>query len=207
MKRFEKDRDLLQRYDEIIKVQLSKGVIEKVQEKNGNMKHCIPHHSITTLEKSTTKVRTVYDASAKTKKNMKSLNKCLHRGPVILEDVCGLPPRLKTKKIGIIADIEKTFLQVGLHLLDCDVTRFLWLKDINGKVTEDNIQIYRFPRLPFGILSSPFLLSATVELHLDETNTATAKQIKDDIYVDNLITGTSNDEEALQLYKEAKKIF
>ena len=207
MKRFEKDRDLLQRYDEIIKVQLSKGVTEKVQEKNGNMKHCIPHHSITTLEKSTTKVRTVYDASAKTKKNMKSLNKCLHRGPVILEDVCGLPPRLKTKKIGIIADIEKTFLQVGLHQLDCDVTRFLWLKDINGKVTEDNIQIYRFPRLPFGILSSPFLLSATVELHLDETNTATAKQIKDDIYVDNLITGTSNDEEALQLYKEAKKIF
>ena len=207
MKRFEKDRDLLQRYDEIIKVQLSKGVIEKVQEKNGNMKHCIPHHSITTLEKSTTKVRTVYDASAKTKKNMKSLNKCLHRGPVILEDVCGLPPRLKTKKIGIIADIEKTFLQVGLHQLDCDVTRFLWLKDINGKVTGDNIQIYRFPRLPFGILSSPFLLSATVELHLDGTNTATAKQIKDDIYVDTLITGTSNDEEALQLYKEAKKIF
>ena len=39
MKRFEKDRDLLQRYDEIIKVQLSKGVIEKVQEKNGSMKH------------------------------------------------------------------------------------------------------------------------------------------------------------------------
>ena len=28
MKRFEKDRDLLQRYDEIIKDQLSKGVIE-----------------------------------------------------------------------------------------------------------------------------------------------------------------------------------
>ena len=132
------------------------------------------------------------------------MNACIE---IILEDVCGLPPRLKTKKIGIIADIEKTFLQVGLHQLDCDVTRFLWFKDINGKVTEDNIQIYRFPRLPFGIISSPFLLSATVELHLDETNTATAKQIKDDIYVDNLITGTSNDEEALQLYKEAKKIF
>ena len=204
MKRFEKDRDLLQRYDEIIKVPLSKGVIEKVQEKNGNMKHCIPYHAITTLEKSTTKVRTVYDASAKTKKNMKSLNECLHRGPVILEGACGLPPRLKTKKIGIIAE---TLLQVGLHQLDCDVTRFLWLKDINGKVTEDNIQIYRFPRLPFGIISSPFLLSATVELHFDKTDTATAKQIKDDIYEDNLITGTSNDEEALQLYKEAKKIF
>ena len=51
------------------------------------------------------------------------------------------------------------------------------------------------------------MLSATVEHHLDEINTATAKQIKDDIYVDNVITVTNNDDEALQLYKEAKEIF
>ena len=51
------------------------------------------------------------------------------------------------------------------------------------------------------------MLSATVEHHLDEVNTATAKQIKDDIYVDNVITVTNNDDEALELYKEAKEIF
>ena len=107
--------------------------------------------------------------------------------------------------IGIIADTETTFPQIGLHQVDCDATRFLWLKDINGKVT-DNIQIYRFARLPFGIIPSPFLLSATIEHHLDETNTTTAKQIKDNIYEDNLIMGTNNGEEALQLYKEAKWI-
>ena len=38
MKCFEKDRDLLQRYNKIIKDQLSKGVIEKFDEKNGNSK-------------------------------------------------------------------------------------------------------------------------------------------------------------------------
>ena len=51
------------------------------------------------------------------------------------------------------------------------------------------------------------MLSATVEHHLDEINTATAKQIKDDIYVDNVITVINNDDEVLQLYKEAKEIF
>ena len=207
MKRFEKDRDLLQRYNEIIKDQLSKGVIEKVDEKNGNRKYYIPHHAITTPEKSTSKVPTEYDASPKTKKNMKSLNECLHRGPVILENLCGLLLRFRTKRIGIIADIEKAFLQVGLHQVNRDFTRFIWLKDINGKVTDNNIQIYRFARLSLGIMSSPFLLSATVEHFLDETNITAAKQIKDDIYVDNLITGTNNDEVALQLYKEAKKNF
>ena len=108
--------------------------------------------------------------------------------------------------IGIIADIEKSFLQVELHQVDRDVTRFLWLKDINGKVTDNNIQIYRFARLPFGIIPSPFLHSATTEHHLDETNKTTAKQIKDDIHVNNLITGVKNDRQALELYKEAKEI-
>ena len=124
-----------------------------------------------------------------------------------MEDLCGLLLRFRTKRIGIIVDIEKAFLQVGLHQGDRDVTRFLWVKDINGKVTDVNIQTYRFSRLPFGIISGPFLLCATVEHHLDEANTGTAKQVKDDIYVDNIIKGTNSDEEALQLYKEAKEIF
>ena len=125
--------------------------------------------------------------------------------------LCGLLLIFRTKRIGTIADIEKVFLQVALHQGDRDVTRFLWLKDINGKVADNNIQIYRFTRLPFGIISSPFLLSAIVEHHLDETNTATAKQIKKVTYVSrayhNAITDINNDEEALQLYKEAKEIF
>ena len=127
---------------------------------------------------------------------MKSLNECLHRGQVILEDLRGFLLRFSTKRIGIIADTEKAFLQVGLHQGDRDVTRFLWLKDIYGKLTDYNIQIYHFARLPFGIISSPFLLSATVENYLDETNTATAIQIKDIIYVHNVITATNNDDEA-----------
>ena len=91
----------------------------------------------------------------------------------------------------MVADIEKAFLQVGLQTDERDVTRFLWLKDREtADIGENNIQEYRFCRVPFGVISSPFLLGATVESHLDSCSSQFCDQMKSDIYMDNLITGT-----------------
>ena len=138
---------------------------------------------------------------------MRSLNEGLSRGPIILEDMCTLLLRFRTKRIGIIADIEKAFLQVGLHEQYRDVTRFLWIKDTKTKEINNNLETYRFTRIPFGIISSPFLLENTVQHHLGVYNSAVALEIKDDIYVDNLVTGTDCEEDAIKLYTELKQIF
>lgn len=210
MKRLEKDPKLLQRYDEIIRTQLGKGMIEKVERSdlnNTNKKHYIPHHAVIKPDSATTNLRVVYDASAKTKKGNKSLNECMYRGPVIMEDLCGLLLRFRTQRIGIVSDIEKAFLQIGIQNDDRDVTRFLWLKDINEPVTKENLQIYRFARVPFGIISSPFLLGATIQHHIEESKSPVAEKIKNNIYVDNLITGAKTEEEAIDLYRNAKDLF
>ena len=46
------------------------------------------------------------------------------------------------KKIAMVADIEKAFLQIGLQEDGKDVTRFFWLKDKNIIDIENNIQTY-----------------------------------------------------------------
>ena len=46
---------------------------------------------------------------------MRSLNECLNRGPIILEDMYVLLLRCITKKIRIIEGIEKAFMPVGLQ--------------------------------------------------------------------------------------------
>ena len=56
---------------------------------------------------------------------MRSLNECLSRVSLILENMCALLLRFRAKKIGIIPDIEKAFLQVGLQEHNQDVARFL----------------------------------------------------------------------------------
>ncbi|XP_053376544.1 uncharacterized protein LOC128547565 [Mercenaria mercenaria] len=153
-----KQPELLKRYDDVIKDQLEKGIIEKVdRELSDELRHYILHHVVIKPEKSTTKMRIVYDASAKTRKEYKSLNECLYRSPVLLRNLCGILMRFRLHKIGLVSDIEKAFLQVGLQKSERDVTRFLWVKDLeNPVVVENKIEEYRFCRVSFGIISSPF---------------------------------------------------
>ncbi|XP_053404639.1 uncharacterized protein LOC128558656 [Mercenaria mercenaria] len=73
-----KQPDLLQRYDNNIRDQCEKGIIEKVDRNQADgMKHYIPHHVVVKPDNSTTELRVVYDASAKTRKEHKSLNENL----------------------------------------------------------------------------------------------------------------------------------
>lgn len=57
------------------------------------------------------------------------------------------------------------------------------------------------------MISSPFLLAATVDHHLSTYESKTAENIRGHIYVDNVITGVGTIKEGETLYKEAKEIF
>ena len=179
----------LQKNDTVIQDQVQKGIVEVVPDEDGTntLKHYIPHHEVLTPEKTTTKLRIVLDASAKTRRKNQSLNESLHRGPVILEDLCGLLLRFRLHKVALVADVEKAFLQVGLQPDDRDVTRFLWLKDPSKPTLEKNVQVLRFPRVPFGMISSPFLLAATIKHHLTKAASPIAHQIADNMYVDVMV--------------------
>lgn len=125
----------------------------------------------------------------------------------MLHDLCGLLLRFRLKKIAKVADTEKAFLQVGLQEKDRDATRFFWLKDVNNPTVDNSVQVYRFCRVPFGVISGPFLLAATVDHHLSTYESKTAENIRSNIYVDNVITGVDTFEEGETMYKEAKEIF
>ena len=108
-------------------MQLKRGIIEKGDHRTteGKLKHYISHHAVITPQKTMTKIHIVIDGSAKTKRENKCLNECLLRGPVILEDLCGLLLQFRMRKIGLASDIEKAFLQVRLQETERDITRFL----------------------------------------------------------------------------------
>ena len=79
--RLKQSPEILREYNAIIQTQLEQGIVEVVKEDgvSSGAVHYLPHHAVVRHDKDTTKVRVVYDASAKS--NGPSLNDCLHVGP------------------------------------------------------------------------------------------------------------------------------
>ena len=89
--------------------------------------HYLPHHVVIWNDKKTTRVRVVYDASAK--QGGPSLNDCLCKGPKFDQKILDILLRFRTYKAILAADIEKAFLMVAVAKEDRDVLRFLWVVD------------------------------------------------------------------------------
>ncbi|XP_065197167.1 uncharacterized protein LOC135828673 [Sycon ciliatum] len=206
-KRLSTDHRQLEKYHEVIEQQAQSGVIEEAPRYSDSKLHYLPHHGVFKTTSTTTKLRLVYDASAKSAHDAPSLNDCLHRGPVLLPDLTGVLLRFRTFPIGIISDVEKAFLQVSLAEEDRDVTRFLWVRDIHSPVSGQNLVTYRFTRVPFGVVSSPFLLAATLQHHLTRIESPQAHHILANTYVDNVVGGVSDVAAGQQYYTTAKSNF
>uniref|UniRef100_A0A1Y1L353 Reverse transcriptase/retrotransposon-derived protein RNase H-like domain-containing protein n=1 Tax=Photinus pyralis TaxID=7054 RepID=A0A1Y1L353_PHOPY len=85
---------------------------------------------------------------------------------------------------------------VGIHHKDRDALRFLWY-DTSGNITG-----YRFQRVPFGLTSSSFHLTATTQHELNETVTL----LKKGFYADDLAVSMYNIKDAKKFQIEAQQI-
>ena len=206
LKRLRGNPKLFAEYNRIIEEQSLQGIISDVDPhapvQVGRL-HYLPHHPVVREDKQTTKVRIVYDASAKP--TGPSLNDCLHAGPSLISDIPDVLMRFRYHQIALAADIEKAFLMVQVAKADRDVLRFLW---INDPTSEDpNIVVKRFNRVVFGVTSSPFLLNGTVRHHVSNYEVEDPQFVNDflsSLYVDDFNGGKDSVPEAFQLYTKAK---
>jgi len=125
-------------------------------------------------------------------------------GPSFLTDLCGILLCFRSYTFGISKDLEKAFLHVRLDKGDHDYTRFLWLSTPTDPDSE--LVTYHFKTVLFGSTSSPFMLSVTLHYHLNSCNTPIAHDMKQNLYVDNFISGCNTEEQAVNYYKEARSI-
>ena len=200
--RLDKNPDLKFRYHKVFCNMIEEGIIEEIPQyehyDDTNIFY-MPHRPVVKEARKTTKIRPVFDASAKGFNGI-SLNDCVEAGPSMIPDLPGILLRFRRWKIALTADICKAFLQIQVKREDQDVHRFLW-------DDQNIIRKMRFVRVPFGNKCSPFLLNATIRYHLSQFSpSCVIEQLFENMYVDDWLSGCDDDVEACSMLREAEAI-
>ena len=112
--------------------------------------------------------------------------------------------RFRLQQVALAGDIEKAFLMVSMHERDRDSLCFLWVTDTH--IEPPKIVTLRFTRVIFGVSSSPFLLNATINYHMEtyQADPDFVDKFLSSIYVDDLVSGSNDLESTYKFYKKSK---
>ena len=148
LRKLSRNPDLYQDYDAVIKEYLDQGIVERVSDNVQPTEKIfyIPHKAVVRDQAESTKLRVVFDASAKQDDSSPSLNDCLETGPPLQNLLLSIIVRNRMKPIALAGDIKKAFLQVRIRPEDRNALRFHWVKDIHTEKRE----VFRFSRALFG---------------------------------------------------------
>ncbi|XP_068739951.1 uncharacterized protein [Montipora capricornis] len=206
VKKLEKQPGMLEKYDEIIRDQLAQGIVESAEGEPEGKEFYIPHKPVVRETAESTKIRIVYDASARAYHQAPSLNDCLETGPPLQNKLWSVLTRNRFHPVALAGDLRQAFLQVRIREEDRDAMRFHWLRDLESK----EVETLRFTRALFGMSTSPFLLGGVIEQHLNNLEHKypdTIEEIRRSLYVDDLISGDKTIARAHHLKEMSQTIF
>ena len=111
----------------------------------------VPHKPVIREEAASTKVRVVYDASAKAHPNAVSLNDCLllYLGPTLQNKMWNVLVRSRVHPLAIVGDLKQALLQVIIREADCDALQFHWKQREHSE-----IETLRFTKALFVFYST-----------------------------------------------------
>ena len=155
----------------------------------------LPMHVVKKESSTTTKIRAVFDASAKSSSNV-SLNDILLVGPTVHSSLINVLLRFRLYRVALTADISKMYRAIGLVESDRDLHRFVWRSD-----PDQPLQDYRMTRVTFGVSASSFAANMSVK-----RNAKAANVVENGFYVDDCLTGADSVEDAIDLHQQLVKL-
>ena len=182
----------------------AEAVPEADLEKSPQSVFYLPMHAVRKESSTTTKVRAVFDASAKTSSGV-SMNDTLLVGPTVHSSLVDVLLRFRLHRVALIADVSRMYRAIVLSKSDRDFHRFVWRSSPN-----DSLKDYRMTRLTFGVSASSFIANMCVKqnsLDFAVDFPLAAKAVDDSFYVDDGLTGADSIDQAIELYHQLQGLF
>lgn len=202
-RKFERNENLKTEYTKVIHEYLELGHMREAEIEDVSEAVYLAHHAVIREDKDTSKVRPVFDASARGS-NGCSLNSSMMIGPTIQSDLRSLIIRWRQHKICIVGDIVKMYHQVKMSNKHTDLQRIVWRDNI-GK----DIKCYQLLTVTFGTAAAPYLAVRTLHRLADDEEhryPRGAAVVKKCFYMDDLMTGHEDVTELKTICHEIKNL-
>ncbi|XP_055623365.1 uncharacterized protein LOC129766794 [Toxorhynchites rutilus septentrionalis] len=197
-KRLRKDPDIQQQYSDFIKEYESLEHCKEIREADdppGKLRYYLPHHAVLRPMSSSTKLRVVFDASAKSPSGT-SLNDVLQVGAVVQSDLLAILLRFRQYRFVFTADITKMYRQVLVDSNDTSFQRIFWRDQ-----PADPLRVLELVTVTYGTSVAPYLATRSlVQLCEDEKELypLASRIIKQDCYMDDMLSGANTLEDAVE---------
>ena len=197
-----------QEFEAVMQEYLDMGHAELVPETDLNKPQesvfYLPMHAVRKESSTTTKVRAVFDASAKSSSGI-SLNDTLLVGPTVHSSLVDVLLRFRAHRIALTTDVSRMYRAVLLAPSDRDLHRFVWRSS-----PSQTLQDYRMTRITFGVSASSFAANMSVKqnaLDFAMEYPLAVKAVEESFYVDDGLTGADSVDGAIKLQGELQDLF
>lgn len=178
---------------------------------SNSVNYYLPHHGVLRESSTTTKLRTVFDASAVTSSRV-SLNEIQMVGPTVQDDLLSILLRFRQHRYVVSADVEKMYRSVEIIPSQRPLQQIIFRYN-----PSDRLKTYTLNTVCQGTASAPFLATkclvslassvnaGTLRNTLSDVSEPTLHAIKEsithDFYCDDLLSGSSSESAAIFLSK------
>ncbi|GFT89614.1 integrase catalytic domain-containing protein [Trichonephila clavipes] len=203
-KRLSRDTEYLSLYEKFLQEYEDLGHMREIKADGSGVSFYMPHHGVYRPEKSTTKLRTVFNASSPSTSG-KSLNLIQFNDGLVQEDLFSIMVRFRKHKYAFTTDIEKMFRMINIHPEQTCLQRILWKKGIG-----EPIKTYELTTVTYGTVSAPYLATRTLkQLAMDEAKNfpLAAPVVLSDCYMDDILSGSESIEEVIELQHQSIEMF
>nr|XP_023021429.1 uncharacterized protein LOC111509830 [Leptinotarsa decemlineata] len=186
-RRFQKDPDLQHQYSDFLIEYQKLGNMSRISGQDDTARgFYLPHHAVRKDDSLTTKIRVVFDCSAKTSTGI-SLNDTLMVGPKVQDDLFIILLSYRLHLYALTADVEKMYRQIRVHPDDAIYQTILYRESIS-----DPIETYILEIVTYGTASASHLAIRSLQQLVEDEGhyyPLASVSLKKDFYVDDLLTG------------------
>ncbi|XP_008475864.2 uncharacterized protein LOC103512857 [Diaphorina citri] len=202
-RKFKVNVEFANQYSKAMSEMVENGFMVKALNQKDKSGYFIPHHAVIRPESASTKLRVVYDGSAKTNSG-KSLNDILHSGPTLYNELFMILVNFRLFPFVLIGDITKMFLQIKMDPKDWKYQRLLWRNS-----PDQPLEVFELTVVIFGLRSSPFLAQRTVKqlIHDESKYFPRAEKIQDSLYMDDCVISFLTEEDGKLFYHDVVNLF